>query len=126
MRRGKFKLGYRYISAPNISLGILWIVLLSFPLGGLNHVAFFFACIPAIPPDSGKCQIVCCIRVVPAVLAFREGLFPLGIYNCLLCDRDTGDFIFTHRDSFGWLYHTTNSAVRRFAGLLVVCGGHWK
>src|SRR6185503_21202288 len=85
-------------------------VLLSFPPGGLNHVAFFLARIPAVPPNGCKCQIVCCIRVVTAVLAFREGLFPLGIYNCLLCGRDAGDFIFTHCYSFGLLYDTTNSA----------------
>jgi hypothetical protein len=53
------------------------------------------------------------------VLAFREGLFPLRIYDCLLRSRDVCDFIFTHCYSFGLLYDTTNSPIRQFAGLLV-------
>ena len=37
-------------------------------------------------------------------VAFREGFFPLGIYDCLLCDRDAGEFIFMHGYSFGSFY----------------------
>src|SRR6185369_16652142 len=111
--------GVRDFSAPYTSPGRLWIVLLNFPFDGLNRVAFFFARIPAIPPNGCKTQVVCCIRVVTAVLAFLEGLFPLGMNQCLLCDGDAGDFIFTHCYSFGWLYDTTNSAIYQFAGLLV-------
>src|SRR6266540_2829113 len=97
---------------------------LSLPFGWLDRVAFFFPRIPAIPPNGCKCQIVGCIRVVTAVLAFREGLFSLRIYNCLLRSRDSCTFIFMHRYSFGLLYDTTNSTVHQFAGLLVD-GGHW-